>query len=105
MPFAAHVSQNPCALHLPSKLPEGFLEVLSFSDLNLQTYSPLSNDVSCGTPGTPKSADKPRKIVAQSTRANHPRSPRPAGLELLVRQLAHSWKEPGKTVSKLLRKR
>lgn len=37
MPLATHVGEDPCPLHLAAELSEGLLQVLPFSDLNLQS--------------------------------------------------------------------
>lgn len=36
MAFAAHVGEDSCPLHFAPELPESLLQILSFSDLNLQ---------------------------------------------------------------------
>ncbi len=36
MPLATHVGEDPCPLHLAAELSEGLLQVLPFSDQNLQ---------------------------------------------------------------------
>jgi hypothetical protein len=40
--LAPHVREDACALHLTAEFPKGLLEILPFSNLDLQTCSPLS---------------------------------------------------------------